>query len=113
MFDYSQSEEANLRLALIEANKERDEMSSLYDESLGDLQVAMALEKNRRAERDALQARLDEAVELLRGVTYSFVSLSEQSDSNALDLLSIVRKQRNSDLNNAELFLSTLDKGGA
>ena len=66
MFDYSQSEEANLRLALIEANKERDAMSSLYDESLGDLQVAMALEKNRRAERDALQARLDEAVELLR-----------------------------------------------
>ena len=64
-------------------------------------------------ERDAMQARLDEAVALLRGVTYSFVSLSEQSDSNALDLLSIVRKQRNSDLNNAELFLSTLENGGA
>ena len=64
-------------------------------------------------ERDALQARLDEAVALLRGVTYSFVSLSEQSDNNALDLLSIVRKQRNSDLNNAELFLSTLENGGA
>ena len=60
-----------------------------------------------------LQARLDEAVALLRGVTYSFVSLSEQSDNNALDLLSIVRKQRNSDLNNAELFLSTLENGGA
>jgi hypothetical protein len=62
MFDYSQTEEANLRLALIEANAERDRAFSERDTLRAALEVArQENDGNNQIESDLLAMQADRA----------------------------------------------------
>ena len=76
MFDYSQTEEANLRLALIEANNERDEAFRERDEAVGLLRsVHAGLDRYRNAPcTDQVQQHWDGDTDRAFGASASFLS---------------------------------------
>jgi len=104
----------------------RDEIAEAYSHASPD---TITLDTQSAIDRTAATARLlraelqkaeslwaqasrerDDAVALLRNLTDNVILLSEQSNENAVDLLGIVRREHNPNVNDSIRFLSRLSR---